>query len=113
MERREYIPPEPKQAKKTPSFKLSYKFLLYKFFFPHLKNRGKREYIGIIIRRSSTYLAIAYGFSILFGSLLFFLTDINEISSIIWSPDQILVLPFAFAFIADTSLLGDPTWAFV
>jgi len=113
MERREYIPPEPKKAKKAPAFKLSYKFLLYKFFFPHLKNRGKREYFGVIIRRSSTYLAIAYGFSILFGSLLFFLTDINEISNIIWSPDQILVLPFAFAFIADTSMVGDPTLTFI
>jgi hypothetical protein len=106
MERQEYIPPQPDKQKEEPPFKISTKYLIYKLFFPHLKNRGKREYFGVLVLRSSVYLAIGYMLSILFGIVVYFISDLSEITYLIWSPDQILALPFALVF-TENAMLGD------
>jgi len=93
-----YVPPEPDSDKETHKFKLDFRFLVSKFLFPNLKNRGKREYIGLIIRRASTYLAISYAVSILFGIILYYYDDLGVIASTIWNPEEILYLPFLFPF---------------
>lgn len=113
MERQEYIPPQPDKTKKEPPFKISYKHLLYKLFFPHLKERGKREYLGILILRSSIYLAIGYSLSIFMGIAVFFISELNQISYLVWSPDQILVLPFALIFMEEAMLGEDVALSFV
>ncbi len=104
IERDRYVPPDetkPK-TKKEPPFKIDFRFLLYRFFFPHLQKRGKREYITALILRGSVYLAISFSLSILFGTLLFFIDDLFMISTLTWSPDQILVLPFVFVFLVES-----------
>lgn len=103
IERDRYVPPDETKprGKKEPPFKIDFKFLLYKFFFPHLQKRGKREYTTALILRSSIYLSISFSFSILFGTLLFLLDDLFMISTLTWSPDQILVLPFVFVFLIE------------
>ena len=93
-----YVPPQPKSDKETPKFKLDFRFLISKFLFPHMKSRGKREYVGQLIRRTSTYLAISYSVSIFFGIVLFYLDDLPLISGVIWNPEEILYLPFLFPF---------------
>ncbi|MCE7741993.1 MAG: hypothetical protein GOP50_06000 [Candidatus Heimdallarchaeota archaeon] len=93
-----YVPPEPKTDKESYKFKLDVRFLVSKFLFPHLKNRGKREYAGILIRRISTYLAISYAVSIFFGVVLYYLDNLSVISGTIWNPEEILYLPFLFPF---------------
>lgn len=113
MERQEYIPPQPDKPKEDPPFKISYRYLLYKLFFPHLKNRGKREYFGVLVLRSSIYLAIGYALSILFGIIVYFISELSEISYLIWSPDQILVLPFALVFMEGAMLGDDVALSFV
>jgi len=103
MERRDasYNPPTPKTGKKEPApFKLDFKYLLYKLFFPSLKNRGKREYLGVLIRRTSTYLAITYAISITLSLILYYLDDFSLFYGLIWSPEEILYLPFLSAFIS-------------
>lgn len=103
IERDRYVPPDETktQTKKDPPFKIDFRFLLYRLFFPHLQKRGKREYITALILRSSLYLAISFGLSILSGTLLFFMDDLFMISTLTWSPDQILVLPFVFIFLVE------------
>ncbi len=103
IERDRYVPPDEtkSQTKKEPPFKIDFRFLLFKLFFPHLQKRGKREYITALILRSSVYLAISFGLSILFGTLMFFMDDLFMISTLTWSPDQILVLPFVFIFLVE------------
>jgi len=115
IERDRYVPPDETQpkTKKEPPFKINFRFLLYKFFFPHLQKRGKREYITALILRSSIYLAISFGLSILFGTLLYFMDDLFMISTLTWSPDQILVLPFVFIFLVDISSPEDLVTAYV
>lgn len=99
---------EAEKTRKAPApFKFDIKYLLNKTFFPHLKNRGKREYISLLITRSSTYLAISYGTAILFGTLLYFLKDIFYITTLVWSPEELLVLPFMFTFIEDRLIGAD------
>lgn len=107
MERHEYIPPKTDGTKKEPPFKISAKFLLIKLFFPHLRKRGKREYLSVLVLRSSVYLAVGYALSILLGITLYFITELNEISYLVWSPDQILALPFALVFMEEAMLGSD------
>jgi hypothetical protein len=96
-----YTPPQPKKGKKEPPpFKLDFKYLLYKLFFPSLKNRGKREYVGILVRRSSTYLAIAYAITIVLSIVMYYLTDLSLFYGLIWSPEEILYIPFLSTFIS-------------
>ncbi len=99
--RQQYVPPKPKKDKEdSPTFKLEFRYLLTKFIFPHMKNRGKREYVGILIRRISTYLAISYAVSIFFGIVLFYLDDLSIIYGTVWNPEEILYLPFLFTFMS-------------
>jgi hypothetical protein len=98
----QYTPPKPKSKKKEKPFKLDFRYLITKFFFPNLKNRGKREYAGILVRRASTYLALSYGLSITFGILLFYLDDLSIMYGFIWNPEEILYVPFVFTFLAET-----------
>ncbi len=88
----------PKVEGGTPPLKMNYRELMFKLIFPHLKNRGKREYITILILRISTYMAIGYAFSMIFGVLYHFLQDQFIITNVIWTPQSILILPFKFAF---------------
>ena len=96
-----YVPPQPKKDKTehTP-FKLDFKYLLYKLFFPSLKNRGKREYVGILVRRSSTYLAIAYSITIVLSIIMYYINDLSLFYGLIWSPEEILYIPFLSTFIS-------------
>lgn len=89
---------EPKIEGGAPPFKMNIRHLMYRLVFPSLKNRGKREYFTILIIRISTYMAIGYGFAILFGVLYHLLQELFTIQTVIWSPDSILILPFTFAF---------------
>lgn len=100
IERRPALPRDegPKIEGGAPPLKMDIRSLMYTLVFPHLKNRGKREYITKLILRISTYMAIGYGFSILFGVLYHLLQKLFTITTIIWSPDAILILPFTFAF---------------
>lgn len=82
----------------TPPLKMTLRGVMFKLVFPYMKNRGKREYITKLILRISTYMAMGYGFSILFGVLYHLLQKLFTITTIIWSPDAILILPFTFAF---------------
>ena len=93
-----YVPPKPKSDREEHKFRLDFKFLISKFLFPHLKRRGKREYVGILVRRISTYLAISYSVSIFFGVVLYYLDDLSSIAGTIWNPEEILYLPFLFPF---------------
>ncbi len=93
-----YLPPETKTDREVHKFKLDFRFLIGKFLFPHLKSRGKREYVGILIRRMSTYLAISYAVSIFFGVVLFYLDNLSVIAGTIWNPEEVLYLPFLFPF---------------
>ena len=93
-------PPPKKGRKETPQFKLDFKYLVYKLFFPSLKNRGKREYAGILIRRISTFLAITYGFSISLSLILYYFDDFSFFYGLIWNPEEILYLPFLSTFIS-------------
>jgi len=88
----------PKVEGGTPPLKMTFRGLLFTLVFPHLKNSGKREYITKLILRISTYMAIGYGFSIFFGVLYHSLQKLFTITTVIWSPDAILILPFTFAF---------------
>ncbi|MHA1417469.1 MAG: hypothetical protein ACTSVO_02485 [Candidatus Heimdallarchaeaceae archaeon] len=88
----------PKVEGGTPPLKMTLRGVMFKLVFPHMKNRGKREYITKLILRISTYMAIGYGLSILFGVLYHLLQKLFTITTIIWSPDAILILPFTFAF---------------
>ncbi len=88
----------PKVEGGTPPLRMTFRGLLSTLVFPHLKNRGKREYITKLILRISTYMAIGYGFSIFFGVLYHLLQKLFTITTVIWSPDAILILPFTFAF---------------
>ncbi len=96
-----YVPPQPKKDKgESPPFKFDFKYLLYKLFFPSLKNRGKKEYVGILVRRSSTYLAIAYSIAIILSIVMYYLSDLSLFYGLIWSPEEILYLPFLSTFIS-------------
>jgi hypothetical protein len=88
----------PKVEGGTPPLKMNYREFMYKLIFPHLKNRGKREYITKLILRISTYMAIGYAFSMFFGVLYHFLQDQFIISDVVWTPQSFLILPFKFAF---------------
>ncbi|MHA1397378.1 MAG: hypothetical protein ACTSSF_06685 [Candidatus Heimdallarchaeaceae archaeon] len=102
-----------KTRKAPPPFKLDIRYLINKLFFPNLKRRGKREYISSLIIRGSTYLAFSYALSILFGTLLYFLTDLYYITSFIWSPEEILVLPFMFNFLETPTKIGGDAFTIV
>ncbi len=100
MSRRPPLPVDrgPKVEGGTPPLKMTLRGVMFKLVFPHLKNSGKREYITKLILRISTYMAIGYGFSIFFGVLYHLLQKLFTITTIIWTPDAILILPFTFAF---------------
>lgn len=99
----ETTPPKQKQKKKDKPFKLDFRYLVTKFVFPNLKNRGKREYVGILVRRVSTYLAIGYGMSIIFGILLYYMDNLSIMYGLVWNPEEILYIPFIFTFLAQTA----------
>ena len=98
--------PAEKDKEEQVPFKLSFSYLLYRFLFPSLRLRGKREYVGLLILRTSVFLAISYGLSITAGVLMYYINDIFSITNLIWNPDEILALPFLFTFDTEGSAIA-------
>ena len=98
--------PTEKDKEDPVPFKLSLSYLLYRFLFPSLRLRGKREYVGLLILRTSIFLSISYGLSITAGLLLYYINDIFSITNLIWNPDEILALPFLFTFDTEGSAMA-------
>ncbi len=99
-------PPTEGDKEEQVPFKLSFSYLLYRFLFPSLRRRGKREYVGLLILRTSIFLAISYSLSITAGLLLYYINDIFGITNLIWNPDEILSLPFLFTFDTEGSAIA-------
>ncbi len=83
------------------------KLFIQREYLKHFKNRGTREYTHNLLLRSSIYFCITYGLIILLSYIILFSpSETNplfnffggDIMNLIWSPDQIFLLPFYFSF---------------
>ncbi len=86
-----------RSAKTHPSNK-PMKEVFLKVLFPHRGKRGRKEYFTNLILRGSFYLSLSYGISIFFSIFFFSLQNNYVIENLVWSPDEILFLPFSITF---------------
>jgi len=72
-------------------------------YFLHMKDRGKREYLTVLIIRISTYISISVILAVLIG--LYILPqpvdlELYSVRSLVWFPDHIFSLSYLYAFSA-------------